>query len=547
VGATSPTDRAAAALRVFDFLLSALPAKTHVTYYLIYRETLRETYFIASSLFYFCLSISLLSGVGCKSKEKETVQGGAAKVQKAGDTITLAGTLIEKLPEQTMGFVYLDLKSESYKKMMTSPWGSSNNWMSLSKSPEFAEISKVLTGLGIDPSKPETWNAVVSEGAIFVVPDTVAPLPVAAVIKSGSAEKVTAIMATFKQELQKHGKTFVDHAVEGGSGLEIDIPADGEAAEGAPQKLFVLAKGDMAAMAADAGLAKQALSGSALAPKILQSGQFKRAFEGLGSKKESFSIGYLDIAALIAGAKQFSQQVQNDPSTAAVKKIESVVWASGMKDTPEQEMRIVFTDEGAQAIKDLKVSGGEQIAKYVPATPMAVLSLDAAVFAPMLDYAQASQPQAGAVTQQLPWLKDLKKVGLAVTVSQPGMLPIPNILISLQVAQSKQVEEFLRTTLQQMVAASGMAPESTWQTAEKNGVSVSSMQGPMGLSLNIASKDDVVILGNNAQELDGLLGSTTGKSVAPALVQSTIGAERILGMTLDFAQVSKFMQTMGGY
>lgn len=489
----------------------------------------------------------LFTAVACKSK-KET---GVTKAKPSLSRVSLAGTLVESLPEDTFGFGYFNLAHPAYKKLLASPWGANNDWMGISqKNPRFVEIQEVLSEFGLDLNNPASLSTIITEGVVFlsIVENSA---PIALLFRTPSANKMEEFRSKLESQLKEKGKVVeaLEFGDKKGFRLQLPVSSAGETpgveADKNSQEVVFLTLSDRGIFAASEELAKKGLVETKAMPKFLESAEYKEVSKGLGDDDSTYAYGYVDLAMLLGHYKADYDRLAKGQEAAlgAAQSVQSIAWSVSMKATPEQELRLQLTEKGRKSVNEFSISSGEALAKFMPPTPMLALSLDASLFSPIIDAVKANQGSSFSIEKQVPWLKDLKKIGLAISVTQPGVLPIPSVAISFQVNDAKSVEEFLKITLQQGILATGMVADPKWQSVEKDGVVMHSMVGPMGVSLNLVSKDGVVLIANNPQELSAMLAGTKKPS---ELINSTMSPERFFTLNIDFIETAKFMQNMRG-
>ena len=495
--------------------------------------------------FVIALSVSLMTvGVFAACKKKQE-----AKVEPVRSTsrVTLEGSIVENLPKDAHGFAYVNLEHDAYAKFLESPWGQKgNDWMNIPKADErLKEVQDLVKEFGVDFTEPKSLSTVFAEAALFLAP-TEGSAPIAFIFRAPSESRLSELRTTLKMQLEKKGKKLKDLEIAERQGFVITVDTQSQNPAAGPQSLdiYFLTRQDIGVFAPSQALAEKALAGDKGLPDVVKTDLYKKASLGLGNDSATYMFGYLDLAGLIASNKtDIEKMSKHKEALDAVGGITSLAWSGGMDATPFQELRISLSETGNKTVSALKPSSGEVLAKFVPPSPMLVLSLDASIFAPILDAVQKNAGAQISFQDQIPWLKDLKKIGLSLSVSQPGILPIPNLSLSLQVKDPAPVEEFLKGALSQLVAASGMVPDPSWKANEKQGATVQRMAGPMGTSLNLTSKENVVLLSSNSQELATIL---NGSNKPSTILQSTLSKERYFTLNVDFEQTATFMQNMSG-
>ncbi len=469
----------------------------------------------------------------------------------------LSQTLISRLPETTFGFVYWDNSHPSYKKLSTSPWSTSTEsgsqfLDSLSKQDvETRRIIKTLKEGGLDLSNSKTVGDLFKKGAVFsaVSKEEDSEIAVGIVFEAKNETEISTAMAAVRNGLTKNGETTDELELEKGNGFKITTKRAGSTDV---SEVFLAWIGNVGVMSS-AKWAVEVVTKSSLGKflPITTKDQFKRATEKLPGDSYRYLLGFVDFSYLTE--KLHGKVVRFADIPWIMKKempLQAISFAFGMKETPLTELRFVYNKDNqamTTALEGLKASSSGRVAKLLPENQMLFLSVDANSLQLLIKtiLSELAMP-AEAFDKQFQTWGQLDRISVAARLAPVGqsLLPIPDILLLGQSESSADLKLLIIQTL------SGLMQ---FQSIEKKiaKVVVTILRGP-GFGVFIGNQSDVVFVSSTEQSVTSAITVMDGDGGAftntlPELAKETLTErETVANLYVNFVQVSKFLESMGG-
>ncbi len=494
-----------------------------------------------------------LAAGGCSKDEKKAAVGVAGRAG-AADLKTavkedLVSSLVSRIPEDSLGFFAWEGSHPAYAKLSASPWGNTSGFTELLKNAdgEAKEMIDTLKQVGIDPTDKATWEALLSEAVFyFTAPaDGVKKPSMGVLFKSKDAGKLETLLTTVKSEAVKHNQKVSELKLATGKGFSV-------AGAQPENEIVVASENGVASIATTQALAEQTLaSKGGKTPLLMTTASFSKASAGFPEASKRFATAYVDIektvqAAAKSGAKVDTAALDTVPLTA-------VALAFSMDESPETSLRFVYDDTKTANnpwLKSLNSSASKSFASVLPTKPLLVLSVDGKMIKDVKEVMLAGLGEMGAVyRQQLAFLDDLTRIGIAASVAPMGqsLLPIPDLMIVAESSDAEKTKGQLQSILGLAMMSSGM-PGMTWQDKQIEGTAVKSMTAPMGMGLFLASTKGLVVATSSEPVMKNALASKSGFSATlPKRGEQVFSdAQTVSNLYLNFEEIGSYVESMGG-
>lgn len=463
-------------------------------------------------------------------------------------------SILNTLPESTVGFYVWNTGNDGYKKWRESGWGKQDLVSQLSQVQSYAKLEQSKetidaftnalkqSGLIADGDKVSG----VEQGVLVLEAKPGTQIPRAAVAFIGK-EDLEQKLPAFESAFVASGRTPEKEDFNGKVGFSVKFPEDVEV-EGVPAPTaYFVAAGNRIAASSDKELA-QALIGSgdsATIAKIKDSDQFKQTIAALSVKGEQFGFGYLDFEKFISNYTPQGSQENN----AKMVPVKSVAFSRSMADglVDVAAIRVEAKDETQtkvfEALQSASSSNG--LLKQVPADTLLMLSFNAAFIGNLADTLKENPAaQSPEIERYLGVLRTIKDVGIGVRKASAGS-PFPEILILGLSSDVATLRPAVKEMLTEAVASIGM-PGAEFQTKEVDGNQIEYVMSPFGVGLYLGQTADGLVISSTESGLKDCLTSASGKG--SSLIAGIPGDGRKLaeagGVILAYTDFQSFADMM---
>ena len=494
-----------------------------------------------------------LAATGCSKEEKKAAVGvsgraGAAEVTAAVKD-DLVASLVSRIPDDALGFLVWEGSHPAYAKLSASPWGNSSGITELLKNAEgeAKAVIDTMKQVGLDPSDKATWEAVFSEAVFYFTPpaEGVKKPNIGVLFKSKDAGKLNTLLSTVKSEATKHNQKVGELKLAAGTGFSLAGPqAEGE--------LIVASDNGVASIATTQSLAEQALaSKGGKTPLLMTTPAFLKASAGFPVAAKRFATGYVDVEKTVQAAAKSGAKV--DTAAMEAFPVSAIALALSMDETPETSLRLVYDDAKVANnpwLKSLNSSVSKSFASVLPTKPLLVLSVDGKMIKDVKEAMLAGLGEMGALySQQLAFLDDVKRIGIAASVAPMGqsLLPVPDLMIVAESSDAEKTKNQLQSILGMAMMSSGM-PGMTWQDKQIEGTAVKSMMAPMGMGLFLTSTNGLVVATSSEPVMKNALASKSGfASALPKRGEQVFSdVATVSNLYLNFEEIGSYVESMGG-
>lgn len=530
---------------------------------------------------------------GC-SKE-EAPKKAVVKEEK----VSLDGSLVELIPDNSFAFLYWQGGHPAYKKLLNSPWSSGGEFAELMKknTPQVKQFVSMIKALGLDPEDQEIWTRLFSEAVFFAAPgipvaeapaeqadDSLASpgaspgaSPEAAEPAASPDNVVPALGVVFKSEgvefgkaigsledqLKAEGREFEKITHKGASGLRVST---GEVA--GPRDFYFLCEGPRAVISSQLEAAQRVFDGGETKlPEIVVSEKFDKATKGMPGNAIRFVTGYADLKILTELSKDMA--VVDSQGLAGLQSedfaFRSVAIGLAMDETPETSVRLLlnpnspgaefFTVSGetlaAAAAKAKPASRG---LNAVPKKPLSFVSLNGQLLKNVKKLlASKVPPEKAAELQKLAFLDSIQQLSISTRIAQGGVsfFPVPDVLLLMETEAVDSVAEQIETLAKEMSAASPSTAGMQWTEKQlEGGQTLKSLVSPMGFGLFLVKSKGLLIAASTEAQATAALAVTEKNGFASSLTTRSRNlvseADRVSTFYIDFSEVASLLKKVKG-
>ncbi|MEZ4754851.1 MAG: hypothetical protein R3A13_11190 [Bdellovibrionota bacterium] len=229
---------------------------------------------------YLLLTVLILITVSCTKKNEANL---------------LENELLNRLPENTAGFLITKLDGEPGKKLRDTPWGQSSDKNSKIIESRIGEANgKLAKEVAFGKSLEESFAK--SQSILFCfLPRDKSKFSVAGLVKAENSESAKEISRLFKEKIDAEGHKVEEIQIADVSGLRISIPEDN-------LELYIASKNEYISLGNDLELTSKLIDQSKASPevitKIKATPSFISAREKVTVDQNTLAFGYIDSSQL---------------------------------------------------------------------------------------------------------------------------------------------------------------------------------------------------------------------------------------------------------
>lgn len=468
-------------------------------------------------------------------------------ISKVPQALDFSGTLVERLPSETLGFAFIDFSKESYQKLSNSVWRMEviekflESFSKMTQSPEMSSALRIIEKLDLKTTKEEYKSSAI----YFAASKDQEPSSLPSMINAGlvfevkTSEYLEKLIDIAKEELQLANIQVEDLELKNnGSGIKIVNPqVDNKGIEA-----FYFAKnGNFAAVAFTEDALSALLDSDSTRPKILDSERFKGASRDI-SNEEMISIAYLDLQELVQlGSTSLSTEVAKHGELFDLKNLSSFLISTSFSQTPSYIFRINVENTWGQLLSVLKDSDFSDLYNMVSSDSVMALSIDGSVFKGiqlLLEKTGDLGVAQESVNERLKIFTAIDKVIFTERAAPLGqsILPVPDLFFAIKSKDTKLLFDQTKLAMQQLLNSAGgnSNAEQPWSQKEISGVNVEYLLSPIGIGGFLAVKDDYLFISSNeAQMRDSLNGYINKSKAFSELLKNSVQGQAFIEPNLS--------------
>jgi hypothetical protein len=495
----------------------------------------------------FLLSTAFLATalVSCKKDEQKASapQAAPTKVEEALGKLAspaemaaaTSNPLYTTLPKEVAAFFSLNLQSPAFDRLLSSKWGKSYLAKTSTLTTQMPDLAAIMAEAGMDMTKPEELKKQLSEALVFLAgPETGQMGHGGLMLKSSNEAKTQSLFAALSASAQKRGGGAP--SAPGEFNIVMTVPQSAIPAEGPQQikKVNMTGKlaGDKIIISDNADLLNKLAAGTEkfVAPEVTT------ALSTAGAN--SIGIGFIDFKKLRVGSKDEGEALP----------VKSGVISAEMSDHPTVQVKLL--KEKISPVPPTAATA-KVLLSSIPNDPLLYTVIEAGA---IRELAMESSPKAQEAMNdtQMAFLKSVGQIGLGAKVAADAqaMMPIPEIIISVQTSDAKGLMDTMVNSASGAVKGYGLPGA----TSEKQlgGKTVKVVQGAMGVNLYAADLGGVVVASTTEALLAGAIERSSGKGIASNLSATNTEALTKPGVAklyLSFPELAKLLksaQSMAG-
>lgn len=510
---------------------------------------MRKFRLVVSTIF---VAVALLVATSC------TRSGGS------GGEGVLNSSILNALPDSTLGFFVWETSSEGYKSFRQSPWGQpSADSLDLLKSLKldaqgdaakpFVDALKTAGFIATTPNQPE----VVKEGVVFI-DNAGGKLAAGVLVSAANGANMKEKLPIFEDAFKKQGMTVTKATVEGADAFTIPLPPQAVALRGITSQVYVSATKDNLAITTSDKLAADIYKneGSRGIGKLKSTPQFAKAAQNVPSGKSQFSFAYVDVAQLgksiesLAAAAGRRAEIKSDELP-----VEAVAYTRGMEGALSDTVSVSFqpkSENQKQVLAELSGGGKSTLLERAPSSVTILIGLDGTTIKAIKTAALANVPpeQAEMMGPVLALVDSLKGFGLGVRAPQGGA-PFPDVMLIAESDKAKDLEELLKAQIGMASAMGGMSL-GAWQEKDLAGTKISYTSTPLGIGIYMAQTNGSLVIGSSEQSINDLVSAGAGKSeglikkLSPATKEAVGTGKSLIVAYSNFEQLGSMIENVSG-
>jgi hypothetical protein len=465
----------------------------------------------------------------------------------------LSGSLLRNIPSDSFGFFKWDGSSAAYKRLLKSPWAGSGDVSSLiaQRKGAYADLLKSFLGLGIYKSHEEYITQMGSEAVFFVSPNNSAAKSVSqndnyvsGLVFKPKNKSAKEIIDVFKKSL---GEQQIETSSLAGPNIKDGFTFSVED-NGKKQSFFVAEKNGLGVIAQS----KEAVLGvidksTESLPAIVSDPQFSKLTSNVTRTEDIFGFGYVDL-------KNFKSSKKSSAAFAG-KEITALSFAFGMEKTPVSRINVKW-DSDMSSSWGLRgtTADSRELLNVVADKPIFYLEFDGVVLEKIIEGAGKGNKQLPQdFAQLLAQINIPAKVGVALHFhgTQTSFLPLPEFLLVAKTSKARELAPQLEKAISRLLDGNPMMAGQDWKTKElAENVSTKFLQSPIGLSLYLAHRQELVFLSSSLDFIKSQL-SADPKNEKPFQLgkrseESFTQGVGLGNMYLDFLEVGVLLEKVGG-
>ncbi|MCC6933450.1 MAG: hypothetical protein IT292_09380 [Deltaproteobacteria bacterium] len=503
------------------------------------------------TLFIVCLFVA----ISCKGK-----LGSSGGVEQADN---LSKTLIGYLPKNTLAFHYWDFSLPGYQKYKNSNWHKAatptsfvEGW-NVTGNELIATLPEILKQNGVTLEDKLVIENLFSEGAAYLLGQSdnakATEIEYGVVVKARDEQKLAGLTKSIKDYALQKQLQPLDMQIDGGQGFSIAIKDKYDPKQ--VVDVFIGQKKNLAAIASKKETLIQILATTTpSSPVITTEDKYKKAVRSIPGFDQLYGFGYADIeqlSNLLSSVNQVNQDIIN---TLKNQPLISLVYAWAMNDHPYSEavLNIKPDADSASLPRQFKQSSSESLLQMYGAAPSLLLSLDGQTVHNLLATAANANSQTPVPAMALTTIKDIERLSILAKVNTAGQsfLPIPDLVIAVQTAKGEELQTTLKSTIAPFMSLA--AGNTSWQTKQINGTTVTYNNTPLNLGVYLASTKGHLLVTSSETQMNTILGAG-GKSaqslatLLPAKAQDALALKQsIMSFYLDFNDLATALQNAQG-
>jgi hypothetical protein len=544
-----------------------------------YSTTSRLSQTARAVFFPYLLSAALVVAGGCSKEEKaDAPPAQQASTQAAVEDGLLSLAMLKKIPATSAGFFAADLKGESYKKFMASPWGAQAGGLSFfqmaldelkkdgADSEEAKAAEAVMNGfkkLGLlSPEGKPQAEKVFSEFVFFVdTPPagqeerTNAGAFASAADGANLKEKLSILESTLKDA----GLPTAKETFQGAEGFAIPLGGMGGEAAGATDavgSVFFAASEKRFAFGRSKPTVESAFKDDTAdgIASLKGAPEFQKAYNSVKTSDSSMTMAYLSVSRLVPFLEKMSkegatadQSANLDPKTFPV---DAFIMTQAMDASLNSKVAVAVSprSENQKTIFSAFEGGTTPAAaSKLPSDVALAIALDTK-FVNKLEPLLKDVQDNPAIAEGFKVLKNLNGLTLGLRNNDGGS-PFPDLFLALESSNREDLGKVLETMVGQAMASSG-APAMPWQTKDISGAPTRFFATPFGVGMYVASPKDsstLLVASSERAVKDSIAAGASGStsSLAAGLSQGfkDRAAAGKLGMVfLNFNQVGNLVE-----
>lgn len=490
------------------------------------------------------------------------------QVHSQGESeLNFAGTLVEHLPAESFGFIYVDFVKESYQKLANSVWRLDligkllNSQSTKNHNHNLSNVLRIVEKMDLKVFKEELKGI-----AIYLSSDKTKGQPIDAglIFDVKNPEYLEKLLTVVREELKTESVqvTEVDFK-EKGSGLKIErihspSPPSGSAEEQTTAQqtaLYFVKNANFAALAATEENVIALLDQQITRPQILDSERFKIASRELSPNDQITALAYFDLQQIVqANQANLAAALVEHSDLLNLGNLSSIIYASSFLDVPSYFFRLNVENEWTELFSKLQNSDFTELYSMVSNDVVMAFAMDGSILKTL--YALLEQNKAVNTNQaNLQLVTSIDKILFTERAAPLGqsILPVPDLLFAVKSSNIEQILAQTKSAIQQLMNSSGGgAAGTTWSEKDIAGVKVEYLLSPIGIGAFLASKDAYLLIASNETQIkEALTGYINNSKDFISSLESNSDAQKfsegnLSTFYLNYPQLSAQLESLKG-